>query len=37
MVLEARFQDDPEKSYFVSCPKSVHNSDLSKEDQEFLN
>ncbi|RAH53812.1 hypothetical protein BO85DRAFT_152100 [Aspergillus piperis CBS 112811] len=36
MVLEARFQDDPEKLYFVSCPKSVRNSDLSKEDQELL-
>ncbi|GLA32978.1 hypothetical protein AnigIFM63326_001624 [Aspergillus niger] len=36
MVLEARFQDDPDKPYFVSCPKSVRNSDLSKEDQELL-
>ncbi|KAI2956202.1 hypothetical protein CBS147352_11121 [Aspergillus niger] len=36
MILEARFQGDPDKTYFVSCPKSVRNSDLSKEDKELL-
>ncbi|GLA78806.1 hypothetical protein CBS63078_11232 [Aspergillus niger] len=36
MVLEARFQGDPDKTHFVSCPKSVRDSDLSKEDQELL-
>ncbi|OJJ66299.1 hypothetical protein ASPBRDRAFT_48957 [Aspergillus brasiliensis CBS 101740] len=36
MVLEARFQGDPHKTHFVSCPKSVCDSDLSEEDQELL-
>lgn len=36
MVLEARFQDDPYKIHFVSCPESVRNSDLSKEHKELL-
>lgn len=36
MVLEARFQGDPHTAHFVSCPKSVRDSDLSEEDQELL-